>query len=142
MRKFTLMLLVAAVGGVLLYSLANEAGAQVTSAQTGTVCPPGTTNPGYCTSPCDLAPVPSGVPGQNVVGTNKSDKITTGNGDDTINAKGCNDKIKSNGGADNVTAGSGNDKGNSGARDDIVPGRPRHDPHTDPRGGDPPAADG
>lgn len=59
-------------------------------------CPPGTTNPAYCTGD-----------DQDVSGTPAPDDINTGTGDDSIASGAGNDTVNSGGGDDNVIAGAG-----------------------------------
>ena len=59
-------------------------------------------------------------PNETVIGTDGTDRITTGDGDDYINAKSGHDTISSGGGADTVYGGGGNDIIDSGDGDDRV----------------------
>ncbi|URK19804.1 Ig-like domain-containing protein [Thalassospira sp. GO-4] len=59
-------------------------------------------------------------PNETVIGTDGTDRITTGDGDDYINAKSGHDTISSGGGADTVYGGGGNDIIDSGGGDDRV----------------------
>ncbi|RCK19144.1 hypothetical protein TH8_21080, partial [Thalassospira profundimaris] len=59
-------------------------------------------------------------PNETVIGTDGTDRITTGDGDDYINAKSGHDTMSSGGGADTVYGGGGNDIIDSGDGDDRV----------------------